>query len=173
VNKPWTLPNRSKKDYELLQQRKENPKRIFTCRNGMKFHEVMPCHFDPGTVPEAVVREQNPVYELKRGSTITDEPYSNILELRSDKIVNFLLEIGLIQDLGGYLAVRFEDLLTNGTRGFLEDVGKMIGLDELPPECQPQAPRPELIGRRTIPDGLRTWVEDHLILRTERLLGYR
>ena len=95
-----------------------------------------------------------------------DEPYANILQLRSDKIVNFLLEVPLLQDLGGYLAVRFEDLVQNGTRAFFEQVGKILGIDELPPECQPQRPLPEMVGRRKIPDGLRQWIEDHLVLRT-------
>ena len=138
----------------------------------MQYNQVIPCYFDPGTIPEAVVREQNPVYELKRGTT-TDEPYKNILELRSDKIVNMLLEMGTIPDFSGYLAVRMEDLLRNGTGSFLLDVARMIGLDGLPPGCSPQDPQPERIGRRHIPDGLRTWIENHLIMRTERLLGYR
>ena len=172
VRKPWTMKNRSKTDYKLMAERKKYPNKFLPCRTGMEFHEVIPCRFDPGTVPQHLVRTQNPVYELKRGGS-NDEPYGSILELRSDKIVNFLLEVPLLQDLGGYLAVRFEDLLRNGTATFLQQVGEMIGIPQLPPECQPQGPRPEMIGRRKIPDGLRQWVEDHLVLSTERLLGYR
>jgi hypothetical protein len=138
----------------------------------MKFHEVMPCRFDPGTLPDRLVRTQQPVYELRRGG-VNDEYYQNILELRADKIVNFVLEVPLLQDLGGYMAVRFEDLIQNGTRSFLEQVGKMVGIQDLPPACHPQEPRPDRIGRRNIPEGLKQWVEDHLIRRTERLLGYR
>jgi hypothetical protein len=176
VSKPWAMKNRSKADYKLLEEKKKNPRKVLSCRIiGMEFHEVMPCRMDSGSLPHRLARSQNPVYELKRGGSklVEGEPYANILELRSDKIVNFLLEVPLLQDLGGYLAVRFEDLVQNGTRAFLEQVGAMLGLPELPPECQPQEPRPEMVGRRKIPDGLRQWVEDHLVLRTERLLGYR
>jgi hypothetical protein len=172
VSKPWAMKNRSLQDYQILEEMKQNPQKAFPCRSGLKFHEVMPCRFDPGSIPKDLVRMQNPVYELKRGGE-NDEPYANILELRSDKIVNFLLEVGLIPDLRGYLAVRFEDLMRNGTRTFLEQVGQIVfGLSELPPECQPQEPKPEMLGRRKIPDGLRKWVEEHLVLHTERLLGY-
>jgi hypothetical protein len=172
VSKPWTMKNRSKADYKILEEKKKNPFKFLPCRIGMEFHQVMPCRFDPDTIPHRLHRSQNPVYELKRGGK-PDEPYANILQLRSDKIVNFLLEVPLLQDLGGYLAVRFEDLVQNGTRAFLEQVGEMLGMPELPPECKPQDPRPEMVGRRKIPDGLRQWIEDHLVVRTERLLGYR
>jgi hypothetical protein len=173
VSKQWTMKNRSKYDYKLLAQWKQNPRKFLPCRTGMDFHQVMPCRFDPGTIPDKVVREQNPVYELKRGGAYNDEPYANILELRSDKIINFLLEVPLLQDLGGYLAVRFEDLLQNGTRSTLQEVARMIGMDELPISCKPQGPKPEMLGRRKIPDGLKAWVKEHLILHTEKLLGYR
>ena len=172
VNKPWTMQNRSKKDFKLLKEREKKPFKRLLCRNGMDFEEVIPCRFDPGTLPERLVRSQNPVYELKRGGK-NDEPYANILELRSDKIVNHLLEVSIGYDLGGFMAVRFEDLVLNGTKAFLQELGQMIGYDQLPSTCKPQEPRPFMIGRRKIPEGLRKWVEDHLILRTERLLGYR
>ena len=174
VNKTWSMPNRSKADFKLLDEMKLRPHKYFPCRSGLNFHEVMPCRFDPKTIPDHLVRAHNPVYELKRGSGKTDEVYKTILELRSDKIVNFLLEVPILQDLGGYLAVKFEDLLQNGTRTLLEKVADMLGIEGgLPETCRPQGPKPEVIGRRKIPLGLRQWVEDHLVLRTERLLGYR
>ena len=168
------MPNRSQADFKLLDEMKLRPHKYFPCRSGLNFHEVMPCRFDPKTIPDHLVRAHNPVYELKRGSGKTDEVYKTILELRSDKIVNFLLEVPILQDLGGYLAVKFEDLLQNGTRALLEKVADMLGIEGgLPETCHPQGPKPEVIGRRKIPPGLQQWVEDHLVLRTERLLGYR
>jgi hypothetical protein len=173
VKKPWAMKNRSAYDFRLLEMKRKNPHSFLPCRSGLQFQEVMPCRFDPGSLPNHLVRTQNPVYELKRGGAM-DEPYQTILELRSDKIVNFLLEVPLLQDLGGFLAVRFEDLLRNGTRIFLEQVAELAGIKGgLPPECHPQGPKPDMIGRRKIPDGLKQWVESHLVLRTERILGYR
>ena len=167
------MPNRSRQDFALLDEMKQRPFKHFMCRSGLAFHEAMPCRFDAGTIPDRLVRAHNPVYELRRGGT-NDEPYRTILELRSDKIINFLLEVPILQDLGGYLAVRFEDLLLNGTRTLLEQVAEMVGIEGgLPPGCHPQGPKPEVIGRRTVPAGLKQWVEDHLVLQTERLLGYR
>jgi hypothetical protein len=82
------------------------------------------------------------------------------------------LELPLTQSPGGYLAVRYEDLLQKGTRAMLEKAGEMIGLAELPASCIPQAAQWRL-GQRKITDGLRQRVEENLVLETEKLLGYR
>lgn len=135
----------------------------------------MPCVWQNNSLPDEVQRAYFPFYELRRDSAPGQlgVPFDNILELRSDKIINFLLELPLLQRLGGYLAVRYEDLLLYGTRGMLEHVAKMVGLSDLPESCSPQAPQPWRLGQSNIPDGLRQWVEQNLILETERLLGYR
>mmetsp|Transcript_10070 Transcript_10070/g.28664 ORF Transcript_10070/g.28664 Transcript_10070/m.28664 type:complete len:426 (-) Transcript_10070:102-1379(-) len=172
VEKPWTM-RRSNNDNVLLEKKRKHPRQFLPCRNGMQYHEVVPCRFDKGTVPDSVVREQYPVYELKRGGNASiDEAYRNIMELRTDKIVNFLLEVPIMLGVGAYLAIRYEDMLQNGTEATLRQIGKLIGFDELPPTCQPQKPRPESLHRRQIPDGLRQWVLQHQNRDTERLLGY-
>jgi hypothetical protein len=171
VTRRWAMKNRTKQDWEHISQKTLEKAR---CRHRFLFNQVMPCEWENTSLPEEVQRVY-PFYELRRDTKFGTEgvPFDNILQLRSEKIVNFLLEIPLLHNLGGYLAVRYEDLLLNGTRTMLEQVAEMIGLSELPARCKPQPPSPERLGRRQIPVGLRKWVDDHLILHTERLLGYR
>lgn len=169
VSRPWTLPTRTKGDLQIIAQ---NRTRQVTCQKNFSFDEVVPCQ--PGvnaSIPQHIYRGLFPVYELRRDGS--GQPYDNILQLRSDKIVNFLLEQSLLQPLRGYLAVRYEDMVLNGTREMLEQVAKMLGLPGLPSHCNPQPPSPERLIRKAIPEGLLQWVEDNMNVNTERLLGYR
>jgi hypothetical protein len=170
VSRPWTMSNRTEQDLDIV---RNNLTRSVNCQKGFAWDEVNPCVYtnDDG-LPDTVYRAQKPLYELRRGAS--GEPYDNILQMRSDKIVNFVLEQRFLQQqLGGYLAVRYEDMVRDGTTTMLQQVADILGLASLPPECKPQAPRPELATKRDIPEGLKQWVEDNLVLETERLLGYR
>ncbi|CAB9530446.1 expressed unknown protein [Seminavis robusta] len=157
----WTMP--------LPHQ--EFPPKEGSCVQGFSFTEVSPCLFnDTSIVPRNKWRGHMPVYELQRdGSGI---PFSHLLDLRAEKILNFVLEVPLLMALGGFLAVRYEDLVKHGTQGFLEQVAHLLDL-QLPSSCKPQPPRPERLGRRTIPSKVRMWMEERLVLETEQLLGYR
>lgn len=172
VSRSWTMPNRTEFDWSCIYANTTGEQR---CRWGFKFQEVMPCRSADNTLPESVSRAHEPIYELRRDikDSIDGVPFDNILQLRSEKIKNHLLEVSKIHGLEGYLALRYEDLLVNGTRAMLESVATMLGLPGLPPKCIPIPPQPEKAGRREIPDGLRQWVEDNLLLENERLLGYR
>ena len=172
VSRSWTMPNRTEFDWSDIDANTTDEQR---CRYGFKFQEVMPCRWVDNTLPESVSRAHEPIYELRRNikDSIDGVPFDNILQLRSEKIKNHLLEVPTLHGLEGYLALRYEDLLVNGTRAMLESVATMLGLPGLPPKCIPIPPQPEKAGRRDIPEGLRKWVEDNLLLENERLLGYR
>ena len=185
VNRPWTLQHYNQTDHDwqdhILPQKRETR----NCRYGFGFQEIIPCRWigANSTIPKHFWRAYEPIYELRTdrtairapagGGELRDGvPFDNIMQLRSEKIKNFLLEVPLIHRVGGYHAVRYEDLLANGTRAMLEQVATILGLPGIPDSCNPQLPAPDR-RRRKIPDGLRQWVEDNLILETERLLGYR
>jgi len=173
VGRRWTLPERPHRDLAFIQN--QGHAAMATCHYGFAYHELMPCIKDKHPkLPEVVDRAYFPVYELSRNSTPGSggTPYDNILQLRSDKILNFLLEIPLTIRLGGYLAVRYEDLVTNGTRSVLEQVSHMIGLEELPRNCTPQVAQRSRLGKRHIPESFRSWIMHHLNPEVERLLGY-
>lgn len=173
---PWSMPGLSVHDQQYLldRQSKSTEQHDNTrCVQGFSFDEVAPCIFDNSTVPRSKWRGHMPVYELQRDRT--GNFFDDLLKLRSDKILNFFLEIPLLMDIGGYAAVRYEDLLQHGTQTFLEHLARMMGMPSLPKACRPQEPHPERIGHRSasIPPNVRQWVEDHLVLETEQMLGYR
>jgi hypothetical protein len=173
VSRRWKTP-RSDFDLELITSGriKETFSRL-VCANQFTFPEVVPCRYDNTStlIPEERFRGYEPVYELRRDGT--GRSFEHILELRSEKIFNFLLELPLLVKLGGYAAVRYEDLLKDGTQSFLEQIAHIMGMDGLPTSCKPTPPQPQRLGQREIPDGLRQWVNEHVDVERERLLGYR
>lgn len=168
VARPWTMP-RPSLDRERIAQNKTQGN---ICVLGMAFDEVIPCEIRPHELPQyASYREHIPVYELKRDGSGT--PFSHVLEMRAAKIRNFVQEIPQ-WNIGGYLAVRYDDLLANGTELMLRQLAGIIGLPEhhLPKNCMPKGPQPERIGRRRIPSGLRTWIRENMDGEAERLVGF-
>jgi hypothetical protein len=173
VRRSWSMPNRTQNDLQAYYS-KEGAAAL-DCQYRFQFQDAMPCILDNETLlPKTLQKAYHPLYELRRHSILGSMgiPFDNILQLRSDKIVNFLLEVPLTQRLGGYLAVRYEDLLLNGTRPMMEQVASMLGLSELPAKCKPQGAEPWRLGKRKIADGLRQWVKENLNVGTERLLEY-
>lgn len=165
---PWTMPERSKHDLQILRDGKQNQ---VTCRQGFTFNEIVPCQFDNATIPESKWRGHEPFYEMRRDNS--GKPFEDLLKLRSEKILNFVLEVPLLMRLAGFSAVRYEDLLLRGTRFLMEQIADMMGLQDLPESCKPLPPQPERLEHRQIPAGFRSWVEDRLVMDTEHLLGYR
>lgn len=177
VGRPWTT-DRTAKDLEILGSptRIRETMRGETCLWRYSVLDAVPCVFDANAtqypaIPDSLLRGYVPLYELRRDQS--QRPFANLLELRAEKIVNFLIEVPLVyKDLGGYVAVRYEDLVRDGTRPFLELVAGLLGLKNLPPDCTPMGPQPERLGRRNIPEDFRRWVVQHMDPDLEHLLGY-
>ena len=163
VRTPWSYP-RSDQDLEAIRQNKAAGT---ICSYDLMFSQVTPCLTNKTIMPYPTVKYhgQNPVYELNHDGSM--EPYKHILELRRDKIKHFVHEI-FDWDIGGYLAVRYEDLLRDGTLGLVHAVADLVGVDKSRITCKPQQPRRGLLHHRDIPDGLRKWVDENLDYETER-----
>jgi hypothetical protein len=75
------------------------------CSFGFLFEEVIPCMTERDPQSDAF-----PLYELHPASSLSHagDPYSSILELRADKIRNFLTAFNGVVDL---ISVRYEDLV--------------------------------------------------------------
>jgi hypothetical protein len=175
VSRRWKM-SRSDSDFDMDLIKSGRVEETFSrqiCKQQFTLPEVVPCRYDNTStlVPEERLRGYEPIYELRRDGT--GRSFENILELRSEKIFNFLVELPLLVKLGGFSAVRYEDLLRNGTQSFLEQIGRIMGIDELPASCKPTPPQPQRLGARKIPDGLKEWVNQHVDVERERLLGYR
>jgi hypothetical protein len=178
VNKTWTTESTTI-DRTLQGINRTNAQ----CPYKFRYHEVKPCILTvkslrgpPWYLPISKMRGYAPVYEQRRG-----KPYDHLLQLRSDKIVNWVLQIPLIMQIGGFILVRYEDILTHGNGFFLKQVNAIIhnrSIDSqndqpLPDHCSIIEPQPDRIGKRYIPPAFKEWISHNLDVETERLLGYR
>lgn len=169
VERAWAM-KRTPDDLEYIQ--KGDTKRRDLCVQSFNLNEVVPCIYNISDVgvPEDMERGYSPIYELRRDNS--GQPFANIMELRTDKIVNFLLEIPLIMQPGGFVPVRYEDLLRQGTQFVIDQVAEVIGRAPVA-DCQGTPPQPERLGRRALEAGFREWIDQHVDPQVEGLLGYR
>jgi hypothetical protein len=171
VAKPWT-PSALDMTMEAAEGNNE-------CTYQFRPDQVRPCRLDnvtaqrpPWNIPWRKWRGYAPVYELRRGG----QPYDHVLQLRADKLVHWILQLPLLLHLGGFLVVRYEDILRQGNAVLLQQVQAILypnATQSLPEHCAVLAPQPQRIGKRAIPDDFRAWIEQHLDATTERLVGYR
>lgn len=168
VKRPWDYP-RTDLDRQAFA---DNRHHGTICSYDLMFSQVTPCLTDKSIMPYPSVsyHAHNPVYELRHDGSM--EAYEHILQLRADKIKHYVHEV-FDWEIGGYLAVRYEDLLRDGTGPMIRAVADLVGIDKSTLTCQPQGPQPDKLHRRYIPDGLREWVNQHVDNATEHLLGYR
>jgi hypothetical protein len=177
VNKKWTTEFGSRADRKLhVSNRTE-----VTCHQGFRFDEVKPCLLDdevfegpPWNLPYSRVRGFIPVYEQQQGI-----PYDHLLQMRSDKIVNWILQIPMLMRIGGFLVVRYEDILEQGNEFVLKQVNAILNnqpitsRQSLPEHCSAIAPQPDRIGKRHIAPDFKEWINRNLDVETEHLLGYK
>lgn len=182
VNKPWTT---LQTDIDRKLAENEENRNQTICQEHFSMQHVVPCQLDDATIrgppwhiPESILRGYYPFYEQHRDGS---GPYRHLLELRSDKIVNWVLQIPLLMQLGAFLVVRYEDLLRHGTESLLRQVADIVAIDDgtikekdkLPATCAVTGPQPERIGKRKIPDEFRDWINQNVPVETEQLIGYR
>ena len=178
VTREWST-QRSLPDLELMRtNRVAETANGDTCLQRFAFNEVVPCIFnesqqDPTSIiiPEDKLRGYFPLYELQRDGS--GRSFANILALRSEKIVNFLLELSMLYNLRGYAPIRYEDLLIQGTRSLIEQVARALGLENVPEGCTYTEAQPKRLGHRVIPREFRDYVNQHVDTKLERLLGYQ
>ncbi len=176
VNKTWTT-DASRADRQVLAEHQKKT----VCSQGFRFDEVRPCIIreemvssPPWNIPPRRVRGYYPLYEQRRG-----KPYGHLLQMRSDKIVNWILQIPLLMKIGGFIVVRYEDILERGNGYFLQQVNALLNnksidsQEPLPKQCSVIPPQPDRIGKRYIPPDFKDWINSNLDVETERLIGYR
>lgn len=149
VNTPWSIPQYTKDTNTIIQsefdflylmnltsiktsiQLRQRMIRDPICRFHFAFNQIIPCRYDfeinPFRIPNDSFRGYEPVYELKQQRLPQKQPfYNHLLQLRSDKIINWLIEVPMILMLGGVVLVRYEDLVVNGTEFILKQIGKIL-----------------------------------------------
>lgn len=160
VTKPWTM-NRTDEDLAI---EKSIQKHDGMCQEYFLPGQVVPC---VELEPTVVDKDDGPIhglYEMRNdGSGL---PYNNILELRRDKIRNFL-EIRNFEGVLGFEAVRYEDLVTQGTSELILRLEKAL---DTKAQCNPHPPG-RLSSRKIAPE-FEEYLEKNVDWATEALVGY-
>merc|ERR1712032_373894 len=161
VTKPWTM-DRIGTD---LDPKMTNETR---CQGRFIYRDIISCEVKPLPVEsynhKLHYSEEKPFYEMKNdGSGL---PYSNILDMRSDKIKNFLS----VQNLPGVrdmYVVQYEYLLKMGTSDLINKISKITGIE---PKCTPYGP--QIRRARNTSDEFIQYITDHINWDIEQLIGY-
>lgn len=167
VSQPWTMPRLPGWEARTIESDDT------VCQEYFRHHEVIPCEYNQssGLIAESIYRGFSPLYELQRDGS--GRPFSSIIDLRTEKLVNFVLEIPLLTNIGGFLVVRYEDILRKGTTFVLEKIQQMLKLpNEAMTRCRPTPPQPDLLKARQVDDEFRKYVLDHIDPKVEKLLDY-
>jgi hypothetical protein len=166
VSRPWTM------NVTTPEERQPNAKG--NCAQLFEPDQVVPCTYSErikNSLPVDKWRGLLPFYELRRDGS--GQPFDHLLQLRAAKHVHWILQLPMLMKIGGFLVVRYEDLLTRGTQFLVDQVASITGYHEIGDgKCQPSPPQPERIGKRSVPADFRQWINENVDVETERLLGY-
>lgn len=155
VTRQWTMP----RNETVPGTETETP----TCQHSFHPHEVVPCLEMEMGVSESGV-DVFAVYEMRHDGS--GMPYDSILELRADKIRNFLsiADFDGIQDL---FPVQYEQLVRNGTATLIHNLEEALGVKA---HCSPTGP--QTLSSRALPPEYVEWMKEHVDWETEALIGY-
>ncbi len=115
VTKPWTM-DRVCNDLLWIERHVEaNNASGRICQKNVHYHEVVSCLVRPcpdgywSTPYRHRYSRHQPFYEM-RVNNLSGTPYDNILEMRADKIRNFV-KSGYYANVDGFWHYRYEELL--------------------------------------------------------------
>jgi hypothetical protein len=175
VTKEWTM-KRLPKDEEYKRQQDalgNGDGRI--CQEKFRYHEVKSCltrpypegHFGPHN-PNYFSNHQ-PFYEMKWNDP-DGTPYANILDMRADKIRNFM-EIPTYSNVDGFWHYRYEGLLKTGTEELIQKVERATGVKRHPTKCKVSGPNTTKKKSAMDPEFF-DYMTDHVDWDAEALIGY-
>lgn len=161
--KPWTM-DRVGLDLQL----NDNA----TCQEFFKYKDIVSCVREP--LPESSYNwtlrysENQPFYEMRNdGSGI---PYNNIMEMRSDKIRNYVNDVRRFDGVNDVLLLQYEYLVATGTKALLDRIEAITGIK---PNCSPKEPQiREPRESRAIAPEFATFVRQTLNWTVEAMIGY-
>lgn len=167
VTRPWTMPRLPGWENRTDDS---DPK---LCQDNFHREEVVPCEYNEssGLIPDNFFRGFYPLYEMQRDGS--GRPFSSIIDLRNEKIVNFVLELPMLTDVAGFMVVRYEDILLKGMDFVLKRLQKMLRLpDKAMNLCKNIPPQPDRLKARAVADDFRKYIVEHMDSHLESLLGY-
>jgi hypothetical protein len=155
VERKWDMPKRGR-ELEQLPADTE-------CQDQFRPTQVNPC-LENERVDVLSGLSVKPLYEMRHDGS--GQPYDNILQLRSDKIKNFL-SIQNFDRVTGFAAIQYEDMVESGTASLLQSIEQQTGLKAM---CQPVPP--SKLKKRDLPEDFIEYLNTHVDWETEALIGY-
>eukprot|EP00586_Coscinodiscus_wailesii_P000267 CAMPEP_0172483948 /NCGR_PEP_ID=MMETSP1066-20121228/11189_1 /TAXON_ID=671091 /ORGANISM="Coscinodiscus wailesii, Strain CCMP2513" /LENGTH=323 /DNA_ID=CAMNT_0013248157 /DNA_START=204 /DNA_END=1172 /DNA_ORIENTATION=+ len=173
---PWTVP-RGKSDDQF--RHLDGP----VCKEKYRFNEIVSCHDDPPPDEYVVTitrpsrtrkgrmvtntKQIEPWYELRRDGS--GEPFSSILELRTEKIRNHVTEVSSFRSVAGdAIVVRYEELVKRGTGWLLDEIERRTGVAAHCDPTEGQVNRTTRVVEKEMID----YVNENLDWEVENIIGY-
>jgi hypothetical protein len=142
------------------------------CQEHFYYPDLVSCNIQP--LPDEYYNwtlrysENEPFYEMRNdGSGV---PYDNIMEMRTDKIRNFL-SVKDYEGVADLWVIQYEFLLSKGTRHLLDRIAQYTGVSYT---CTPKEPQPERKPKqsRLITQDMSYYIRTHLNWTVEEMIGY-
>mmetsp|Transcript_3859 Transcript_3859/g.8850 ORF Transcript_3859/g.8850 Transcript_3859/m.8850 type:complete len:317 (-) Transcript_3859:7847-8797(-) len=138
------------------------------CQQNFKWKDLISCPVYP--IPKEEITDHTysnhqPFYEMRNDGS--GKPYDNIMEMRTDKIRNFMT----IKDYEGVADVwltQYEYLLTKGTKKLIDQVAKETGIK---PKCEPYEGQNRR--SRVVEAEMAEFIRDNLNWTVESWIGYK
>lgn len=163
VTKPWVGPRGSGDQMKMKNASEEGYHiDLWECLAGYKFDEVIPCSTEDSVIIDGY---SNYMYELRNDES--HRAYGSIIELRTEKIRNFM-QVPTLQGVKAFLPERYEELFTRGTGDFLKSLEELTGLKA---KCEP------LVGtgvakHKIVKPAFTEWMNKYHDWNAEKLIGY-
>ena len=149
------------------------------CQKGFPPNTISPCAQNHSYVPPSIAHipraflrhlpysVNDAIYELQADG----QPFPHPLALRATKIIK-TLELPHIWDLGGFLLIRYEDVLNGKDKAtnlnsLVEEIANILGVTSHCPAQTLIAKTPHVLA-----DEFESWIGDHADWDIEKILGY-
>jgi hypothetical protein len=163
VTTPWVGP-RGAADIMKMERAREEGLHIdqSNCNVRYKFDEVIPCSKEDSTILDGFGFY---MYELRHDES--HRAYASIIELRSDKIRNFL-QIPQMHGVKAFVPERYETLNMRGTAYILKQLEEVTGLKAT---CEPMVGK-GVVNHKRVDPSFMEWMNKYHDWDTEALIGY-
>ena len=174
VTKTWTMERLAKDELWREHQLQEHNDTGRICQEHFHYHEIVSCLTRPypegywGSHRTHRFSQHQPFYEMKVNDPL-GRPYSNILQMRADKIRNFV-ESGTYSNVKGFWHYQYEYLLKTGTADLVEKIERVTGRKRNPDTCTIYEPQDRR--KRKMDPAFFDYMIDHVDWEAEALIGY-
>jgi hypothetical protein len=163
VKLEWTI-ERGEKDKELIDSNATNN---VTCVHRFSFNEVVPCTIQDRNNwynDTHSYTNRGLMYELNQDGS--GNPYQNIVDLRRDKIKNFL-SIRNYPAVAAFFPVQYEYVVSRGTADLISEIETVTGVHA---QCEKSPPRE--LPLKQLDDNYVKWMNEHVDWDVEAMIGY-